>query len=209
MFSLQTMFGRSDKVFDLLQASSEAALESARAIDKLINNGNSAPFMATFIATRKREKELAAQISEELVNTFVTVLDREDIEAMNSKLYRIPKTVEKFADRYVLVADRLQGVDFSQRTQILVACTEVVAQMVVELRTGLRIGPMRKLQERLQALEAEADDLLLEPYRHFYLNADDPLRAMLAKDLFELIEKAIDKCRDVGNVIYSVVLKNS
>jgi uncharacterized protein Yka (UPF0111/DUF47 family) len=27
--------------------------------------------------------------------------------------------------------------------------------------------------------------------------------------LFELLEKAIDRCRDVGNVIYSIVLKNS
>jgi uncharacterized protein Yka (UPF0111/DUF47 family) len=32
---------------------------------------------------------------------------------------------------------------------------------------------------------------------------------MLVKDLFELLEKAIDRCRDVGNVIYSIVLKNS
>jgi uncharacterized protein Yka (UPF0111/DUF47 family) len=32
---------------------------------------------------------------------------------------------------------------------------------------------------------------------------------MLAKDLFELLEKAVDRCRDVGNVIYSIVLKNS
>ena len=37
----------------------------------------------------------------------------------------------------------------------------------------------------------------------------DPLRVMLAKDLFELFEKAVDKCRDVGNVVYSIVLKNS
>lgn len=209
MFSLQTMFGsRGDKIHDLLQASSEAALESARAVDKLIGDGDSVPFMATFAAFRKREKELAAQISEELVNTFVTVLDREDIEAMNAKLYKIPKTIEKFADRYVLVGERLHGVDFAQRTRILVACTEVVVKMVLQLRKGLKIDPMHKLQGQLQALEAEADDLLLDPYREFYLNEDDPVRAMLAKDLFELIEKAIDKCRDVGNVIYSIVLKN-
>jgi len=209
VFSLQTMFGKTDKVYDLLQASSEAALEAARAVDELTRNGDGAPFMATFSAARKREKELAAEISEELVNTFVTALDREDIEEMNSALYKIPKTIEKFADRYVLVSERLEGVDFAQRTAILASCTEVVAEMVKQMRKGLKIDPMRKLQNRLQALEAEADDLLLEPYREFYLNASDPVRALLAKDLFEIIEKAVDKCRDVGNVIYSIVLKNS
>lgn len=209
MFSLQTMFGRKDKVFDLLEASSEAALEAARAVDQLARDGEAAPFMATFRAARKREKELAAQISEELVNSFVTVLDREDIEAMNSALYKIPKSIEKFAERYVLVSERLDGVDFTPRTELLVACTETVGQMVVELRRGLHIEPMRKLQDHLQALEAEADRLLLEPYRDFYINSTDPMRALLAKDLFEILEKCIDKCRDVGNIVYAIVLKNS
>lgn len=210
MFSLQSMFGKKDSVFDLLQASADAALEAAQAADQLTRNGDeTTTFMATFSAARRREKELAAQISEELINVFVTALDREDIEAMNSSLYQIPKTVEKFAARYVLVAEHLEGVDFSQRTGILAACTEVVAEMVGELRSGIRIGPMRNLQDRLQALEGEADELLLEPYSGFYVTDPDPVRVMLAKDLFETLEKAINVCRDVGNVIYSIVLKNS
>lgn len=209
MFSLQTMFGGKDKIFDLLQASSETTLEAAKAASQLTRGGDSTPFMATFSAARRREKELAAEISEELINTFVTVLDREDVEAMNSSLYQIPKKVEKFAERYVLVAERLEGVDFTERTDILLGCAKTLNEMIKELRNGLRLDPLRKLQRQLQALESEADDLLLEPYRDLYLNSTDPMRAMLAKDLFEVLEKAIDKCRDVGNIIYSVVLKNS
>lgn len=205
------MFGKTDKVFDLLQQSSEATLEVAREVDLLArrDGADKTSIMATFTAARRREKDIAAQISEELVNTFVTALDREDIEAMNSALYKIPKTVEKFAERYVLVAQRLEDVDFSQRTGILVNCAEVVAEMVMELRKGLRIEPMRQLRRRLQALEGEADKLLLEPYRGYYLQTDDPMQAILTKDLYEIIEKAIDTCRDVGNTIYSIILKNS
>jgi len=32
---------------------------------------------------------------------------------------------------------------------------------------------------------------------------------MVRRDLFELLEKAIDRCRDAGNVIYHIALKNS
>jgi uncharacterized protein Yka (UPF0111/DUF47 family) len=162
-----------------------------------------------FRAARRREKELAGQISEALVNTFVTALDREDIEAMSSALYRIPKTIEKFAERYVIVAKRVEGIDFASRAGLLMSATAGVVEMVGEMRNGMNIGRMRKLQDRLQAVESEADRLLLEPYRTLYLSSDDPIRIMLAKDLFELLEKAIDRCRDVGNVIYSIVLKNS
>jgi uncharacterized protein Yka (UPF0111/DUF47 family) len=68
---------------------------------------------------------------------------------------------------------------------------------------------VRKLQDRLQALESEGDRMLVATYRTLYAEGSDPMKAMLAKDLFELIEKAIDKCRDVGNIVYSIVLKNS
>jgi uncharacterized protein Yka (UPF0111/DUF47 family) len=209
MFSLQTIFGKGDKFYGLLEQSAETAHESARALHELLARPGTEQVMTAFTVARAREKELAAQISEGLVNTFVTALDREDIEALNSALYKIPKTVEKFAERYEIVADRLVGVDFAQRALVLEQSSAVVVQMVYELRRGLRIDPVKKLQDRLQALESEGDRMLLAPYRTLYVEGGDVMRAMLSKDLFELIEKAIDKCRDVGNIVYSIVLKNS
>ncbi len=209
MFSLQTIFGKGDKFYGLLEQSAATVCESAGALHELLTRPDRGAVMAAFTATRAREKALAAQISEGLVNTFVTALDREDIEALNSALYKIPKSIEKFAERYEIVAERLDGVDFVQRTLVLRRSSEVVAEMIGELRRGLRIDPVKKLQDRLQALESEGDRMLLAPYRTLYVEGNDAMRAMLAKDLFELIEKAIDKCRDVGNIVYSIVLKNS
>lgn len=209
MFSLQTMFGKGDRFYTLLESSAGAARDGAKALQALLEAHGEPLLLDGFRAARRREKELAAQISEGLVNTFVTALDREDIEEMSSALYRIPKTIEKFAERYVIVAKRVEGIDFASRASLLMSATEGVSEMVAELRNGMSIGRMRKLQDRLQAVESEADRLLLEPYRTLYLGSDDPIRMMLVKDLFELMEKAIDRCRDVGNVIYSIVLKNS
>lgn len=209
MFSLQTIFGKGDKFYGLLEQSAEAAHESTQALHALVTQPDQTPVMAGFAATRAREKVLAAQISEELVNTFVTALDREDIEALNSALYKIPKTVEKFAERYAIVAERLEGVDFGQRALVLEHSASVVVEMIGQLRRGLRIDPVKKLQDRLQTLESEGDRMLLTPYRTLYVEGNDTMKVMLAKDLFELIEKAIDKCRDVGNIVYSIVLKNS
>jgi len=209
VFSMQTIFGSKDKVLDLLQTSTETTLEAATAAHQLTQDWDNAPHIATFTASRQREKELAIEISEELINTFFTVLDREDVESMNAALYKIPKKIERFAQRYIFVHERLSDVDFSERTEILLGCAQMINRMVSELRNGLRLDPMRDLQRQLQALESEADDLLLEPYRDLYLTSNDPMRVMLAKDLFEILEKAIDACRDVGNIIYSIVLKNS
>ncbi|HET6631953.1 MAG TPA: pit accessory protein [Rhodanobacteraceae bacterium] len=209
MFSLQTIFGSGDKFYGLLEASADTACESATALVRMLTDRTTAPALDAFAVAHQREKDLAAQISEELVDTFVTALDREDIEALSSALYKVPKTVQKFAERYIMLGDRLGSINFLPRAELIQRATTVMKEMVVELRNGMNISRVRKLQERLQAIESEADRLLLEPYGALYLDNSDPLRAVLAKDLYEVLEKAVDTCRDVGNVVYEIVLKNS
>jgi uncharacterized protein len=209
MFSLQTIFGKGDKFYGLLEASAESVSLSAKALIELLSTPASQRSLDKFQKARRREKDLFAQISEELVNTFVTVLEREDIEALNSGLYKIPKVVEKFAERYTLASARIGDVDFTSRAVMLEQACEVLEQMVKLLRKGMDLDQIKKLNDQLQTIEGEADRLILELYRDAYTNESDPIRYLIKKDLFEIIEKAIDRCRDAGNVIYHIVLKNS
>lgn len=209
MFSLQTIFGKGDKFYGLLEASAESASSSARALIELLNTPGSQRSLEKFALARRREKNLSSQISEELVNTFVTVLEREDIEALNSALYKIPKVVEKFAERYSLALGRIGDVDFTSRAVMLESACKVVEQMVGLLRKGMNLEQIKELNDQLQIIEGEADRQILELYRDAYNNETDPIRYLVKKDLFEILEKAIDRCRDAGNVIYHIVLKNS
>jgi uncharacterized protein Yka (UPF0111/DUF47 family) len=209
MFSLQTIFGKGDKFYGLLEASAAAARESARALGELLATPPAQRSLEKFKLSRQREKDLAARISRELVNTFVTALEREDIEALSNVLYKIPKVVEKFAERYMLAAERIGDVDFVSRAAMLERACAVLEVMVGQLRKGMVLETIKDLNDKLQAIEAEADRLILELYRDTYLNETDPMRYLILKDLFELLEKAIDRCRDAGNVIYGVVLKNA
>jgi hypothetical protein len=68
---------------------------------------------------------------------------------------------------------------------------------------------MKALNDRMQAIESEADRLILSLYGELFNTEHNASRLLLRKDLFELLEKAIDRCRDAGNVIYAIVLKNS
>ena len=209
MFSLQTIFGKGDKFYGLLEASAAAARESARALGELLATPPAQRSLEKFKLARQREKNLAAQISQELVNTFVTALEREDIEALSNVLYKIPKVVEKFAERYMLAAERIGDVEFVSRAAMLERACGVLEEMVGLLRKGMNLETTKGLNDKLQAIEAEADRLILELYRDTYTNETDPMRYLILKDLFEILEKAIDRCRDAGNVIYGVVLKNA
>lgn len=196
-------------LFRSLEASAESARSSAKALIELLSTPATQQSLEKFKQARRREKNLFAQISEELVNTFVTVLDREDIEALNNALYKIPKVVEKFAERYTLAVGRIGDVDFTSRAAMLEQACEVLEQMVGQLRKGMDLDEVKKLNDQLQTIEAEADRQILELYRDAYANETDPIRYLVKMDLFEILEKAIDRCRDAGNVIYHIVLKNS
>ncbi len=209
MFSLQTIFGKGDKFYGLLEASAESARTSTKALGELLSTPPSDRSLEKFKQARRREKDLARQISEELVNTFVTVLEREDIEALNGALYKIPKVVEKFAERYTIALGRVSDVDFAGRAAMLEQACEVVGRMVSQLRKGMDLEEIKKLNDQLQTIEGEADRHILDLYREAYANESDPMRYLIKKDLFEILEKAIDRCRDAGNVIYHIVLKNS
>jgi len=209
MFSLQTIFGKGDKFYGLLEASADAAHRAAAALVAMLVTHQGAPALDEFMLARKREKELTAQISQELVNTFVTALDREDIEALAAALNKITKSISKFAERYALASDRLGDVDFTTRAAMLEKAAGVIAEMVGQLRKGMNLEAMKILNDRLQSIESEADRLMLELYRDLYSGRHEPIMILLLKDLFELLEKAIDRCRDAGNVVYQIVLKNS
>ena len=209
MFSLQTIFGKGDKFYGLLESSATAARESARALGELLATPPAQRSLEKFKLARQREKDLAAEISQELVNTFVTALEREDIEALSNALYKIPKVVEKFAERYGMASERVADVDFIPRAAMLERACTVLEEMVGLLRKGMALETTKQLNDKLQAIEAEADRLILELYRDTYLNETDPMRYLILKDLYEILEKAIDRCRDAGNVIYGIVLKNA
>jgi len=208
MFSLQTIFGKGNQFFGLLEDAATAAADSTKALHVMLRGSDKAPALDAFRHARERERAIADKINEELVNSFVTALEREDIEALSSALVRIPKQVERFAERYTLATRLLDGIDFAPRAAMLEQAALVVAEMVRQLRK-MKLEKMRVLNDRLRSIESEADRLMLELYRDLYSGRYEGQQMFLIKEFFEILEKAIDRCREAGAVAYQIALKNS
>jgi uncharacterized protein Yka (UPF0111/DUF47 family) len=209
MFSLQMLFGKADRFYQLLEDAASEAHESVRLVIELMKTPTSAKSLDDLMLTRRKEKKIAEQITAELVKTFVTGLEREDIEALALALRKIPKTVEKLAERINLGYQHIQDVDFNRQIEIMEQATDVVLAMVKQLRDMKHLEKIHELNTKLQYLENEADRLMMDLLKDLYSGRYDALRAMVIRDLYELMEKVIDRCRDAGNVVMHIVLKNS
>ena len=208
MISFQRLLGREEEFFGLLEASAQECMNSVAAFRKMLEQPGVAPSLADFAAARRRDKEITNKLEEMLIRIFVTPIEREDIEELADQLYKIPKTIEKFAERYALIAVRYPDLDCAKQAELLEKAVTIVLGLVRALRAA-DFSRIKALQSELQGIEAEADDVLIEMLRGLYQPGVPSLKAVILKDLFDLIEKAIDRCRVAGNVVSHVLLKNS
>ncbi len=209
MFSLQRLLGRPNQFFGLLEQSAQASCDAAGALHTLVSTPTAAPKLDDFIAARRREKALALELEEMLTRIFVTPLEREDIESLSDRLYRIPKTIEKFAERYELTWSKIKDVDFASAAAMLKNATELVREMISGLKAYSELSELKSIDARLDQIEANASDLILESVRRLYASGDDELKVIIAKDLYDILAEAIERCSDIGSVLAHVVLKNT
>jgi uncharacterized protein Yka (UPF0111/DUF47 family) len=88
MFSLQKLLGKEDKFFTLLEASAEEARTSVKALVKLSKTLDNPPPVDEFAYARQKDKQITREISAAVYTTFITALEREDIERLSNALYR-------------------------------------------------------------------------------------------------------------------------
>src|SRR5437868_7298068 len=212
MLSIQKIFGRDEKFYNLLEQSAEEADASVHhliALLERLEQHESPQSLEQFILSRRKDKEITQELTEQLCKTFITPLEREDIQALAADLYKIPKTVEKIGERIVIFPGELHGRSFTKHLELLDQAAETVLAMVKQLRKGTDAATAREKNARLQTIEGDADKLELELLHDLYHGSYDAKQIVFLRDLYDLLEKVIDRCRDAGNIILQVVLKHS
>ncbi|ACB75835.1 DUF47 domain-containing protein [Opitutus terrae] len=206
------IFGKEDKFFDLLEAGAEEAKTSVNLLARYLQAlaaGGPQPNLDDFVQTRRKEKRIRYGMQEELSKTFVTPLEREDIEALSFALYRIPKAIEKIVERLSIYPGRVPHTAFQRQTELLNLACEAVVFMVKQLRRGTHIEKIREANDRLQYAEGEADKVMLGLLKDLYHGPYEPKELVILQELYEMVEQTVDRCRNAGNIVVQIVLKYS
>jgi len=213
--SLQQILGKEEKFFDLFEASAQQSVAGVAALRKLFEHldQESGPEQKKAVEAsakaRQQDKAIHGQITASICTSAVTSLEREDILALAHSLYKIPKAAEKFSQRLLLAPQFLEGFDLGTQIAMLEKCTATLATMVGQLRTNTGLDKIKTLNDDLQTIEGDADNLLIDLYKVLYSSEMEGRRIIFLKDLFELFEKITDRCRDAGNVLVQIFLKNT
>ncbi|MBI2234672.1 MAG: DUF47 family protein [Micavibrio aeruginosavorus] len=212
MLKLPFLKPKENKFCVLLEGLSAQALDCARHLKTFIENTDAARQAEAgraIDASRARSKELTGQITAELCRTFITPFDREDIQDIAADLYRIPKTIQKIKERLSMHGISSVKGDFSLQTDLIVLEAEAMEEMMRELTRGHDNERVIAKAEQLQELENRGDEILGDLLVALFRDNADARDLILRKDIYDMLERVIDRYRDAAGVALQIVLKHS
>ena len=149
------------------------------------------------------------EIIEKLNRSFITPFDREDIHRLACNTDDIMDMVWGVADRIQLYGlKKLPAKALSMMT-ILRTAVEALEQAVLSLR-DLK-NPQKILGHciEINRLENDGDVLIKSAVAGMFAARIDALEFLKLKEIYDHLERAIDKCEDVANTIEGVLVKNA
>jgi predicted phosphate transport protein (TIGR00153 family) len=157
----------------------------------------------------KAEQEgdrITHDIVQRLNSTFVTPIDREDIYALATKIDDIVDYIEEASDflgLYKIEAPMEQALDL---TRVLVSSSEQLAGALTDLRS---FKGLERYWIEIHRLENEGDRISRDAVASLFSNGIDPMVVIRWKDIFAVLESAIDATETAAQILEGIVIKNS
>jgi uncharacterized protein len=177
-------------------------------LDILNNFEHSEPKLSTLKEIEHKADDLTHIIFAKLHKTFITPLDREDIHALANRMDSILDIVEGAAVRMYLYGVKKPGKELIDQALILDSAIGVVKRVIYGLRDMKNSKMIIEACVEIHTIENQGDYLLHQCIARLFQNEKDPFELIKMKEIYELVEDAIDTCEDVTNVVEGIVLKH-
>lgn len=207
------MFGsssRKDVFFDLFDKAAQNACETAAALSDLLEHYDDVPNKVRRIKILEQAgDDFTHRILERLGKTFITPLDREDIQRAAAKLDDVCDHMDAVATRMMLF--KIQGTTQDAKTfgQVLVKATDLLRQAFAQLRDLRHSDAILALCVDIHTQENEGDRLMQHALAGLFEGDIDAKEIIKWKDIYEILESATDRCEEVADVLHGIVVKYS
>jgi predicted phosphate transport protein (TIGR00153 family) len=204
---LQRFMPHDGDFFVLFRRQAENIVLGANTLTSMLEHYTGVPEQVQRVkAIEHAGDEITHQIFRKLNQTFITPFDREDMHQLCSTLDDVIDLIDAAASRFVLYRVDHMRVGTIELAKVLAAATRELKNAVDTMES-----PDKALQHviEINRLENESDRICRTLIAQLFEEEKDPVQIIKWKEIFEVIETAVDKCEDVSNVIESVILKNA
>ena len=204
---LNKLIPRDELFFDMFDEIARRMSIAAKLLTQLFAEPSR---MAEHVAAIKDVEHEADVITHDVIvrinKSFITPFDREDIHELASRLDDVIDLIDGTARRAVMFRITQPREPARQLADVIVRATASLEQAVVSIKKPKIV--MEKGTE-VKALEEEGDAIYHAAVGALFDDGESPIEVMKWKELYDTLERTLDHCEDVANVLESIALKNA
>lgn len=202
-----SLLPRDRRFFDLFQVQVEQIVAAAALLREAFADLSRIQTIQQEIKALEHSGDDAVHELVGLLNrTFVTPFDREDIYALSSALDDVLDFVDEIAETFMLYQIDFVPPAANEMAKLLSLAAGQLEQAISKLES------LRGIEEHgieVHRIENLGDDASRLAIAELFSGAHDPLTVIKLKDVYTLLEDALDRCEDIAAIIENIVIKHA
>ncbi|WP_425230407.1 DUF47 domain-containing protein [Sphingomonas sp.] len=209
----QSLLPKQGRFFDQFEAHAQTLVAGADALAKLLSgDGDGAAHVARIVEEEHRADDLTREVLQDVRRIFVTPFDRSAISELIGVMDDAIDQINTFATSATLYEVTQFAPQMRDMGGVIVESARVTADAVQLLRNiGANGGRISELTERMIKLEGQADDIHVDGLKTLFktVGPTDPMRFVIERELYNSLERVVDRFEDVANEIQGIVIDHA
>ena len=206
----RALMPRDERFFELFARHSHTVVAGAEALRQMLEGGEGVPQQYRVIMEREQEADfITRDVLIAVRRTFITPFDRGDIQDLMTSMDNTIDQMQKTAKAVMLFNIRSFTPQMKEMGDAIVKCAVLVEEAVPLLRAiSTHATRISSLTEQITQIEGRADDLHDVGLKELFetQGATNPMAFITGNEVYDHLEKVVDRFDDVANEIQSVVL---
>ena len=199
-----------DKMFfTYFQDSAEICQKTARLYDKMMYDKLTDEYKEKALKYKKKGKLSYKAVLKQLNKSFITPIEREDIQTIAVQLNKITKKIAKACLNLEVYRLNNYTEEMKEQALTLVQATDKLAEIVKLFKKVSDVEKITKLNIDMKEIESHGDEIHRRAMGNLFSGKYEALEVIKLRDMYKEIENAFDACFYVTDTILNVVLKQA
>lgn len=193
--------------FEMFVKGTEYGLTAARLLESMMHDGCLTEERIAEIKKVEQEADNHLhELIEQLNNAFITPIDRDDI-------FRIAKETDDITDSIDSVASKMWMMHVSkvtppmkQMSEYVVKACEALVKMMSEIKHHKKVNKLSEYVMEVNHIEEMGDKCYKEAIYELFGSEKDPIELIKMKEIYRVLESALDDCEDVADVVEGIII---
>jgi len=208
----QILVPKDKKFYPLFKEASTNVVAAAVLLTEMVRNGHNSERAEYVVKIKTLEHigdDYTKTLLKELNKTFITPFDREDILELANRLDGVVDLINTTAKRIVLYNLTEIPSEFIEMADLILTCAKEIDSIFNGLKDVHSLLQYKDSCRLIHDIESQSDDINHQYLAKIFQEETNGIELIKKKDILTSLEKAIDRCEDVADVIQTIIIKNA